>query len=82
MVVDISNSVPMDLAHDTDSAMIDLTGSPLDIGQELFMAELLPEPPTMATFPSTPVSTKGLQPPLSTGSFTVDESLFNPWKLG
>ena len=60
MVVDISNSVPMDLAHDADSAMIDLTGSPLDIGQKLFIAELLPEP----------------------GSFTVDESLFNPWKLG
>jgi len=58
--------------------MIDLTEGPSG-PPDVPMASS-PEP-QMVTAPSTPINTQAIHPPPS-GSFTVDESLANPWKSG
>ena len=63
-----------------DEPMIDLTEDHSDPGADVFMTLSVPGPST-GTAPSTPLNTTIVQPPPS-GSFTVDESLTNPWKSG
>lgn len=63
------------------SAMIDLTEDHSSSGADVFMA-LSPEPNMPVTTPSTPTSTQAILLPLVSGSFTIDESLSNPWKSG
>ena len=57
--------------------MIDLTEEHSSAGADVFMASS-PEPNIPVTTPSTPASTQAIPLPLTSGSFTIDESLSNP----
>ena len=67
-------------ADPAGSATIDLTEDHSSSGANVFMASS-PESNMVTSTPTTP-NTQAIPLPLVSGSFTIDESLSNPWKSG